>query len=79
MATVYAASLAAIVLAGVSIWISTRRRRQNIEPAPVRPTSDVLIGAAYGLSPAAWSRLSDKDRRDLRENVTTAPHFQENQ
>lgn len=75
MEIVYVASFAANVLAGLCIWLSTRRRRQNIEPAPLRPTSDVHIGAAYGMSPAVWSRLSDKKRRDLRENVTTAPYF----
>jgi hypothetical protein len=40
---------------------------------------DMKVKAAYRLSLAEWNALTDKERRDKRDNVTTAPHFQENQ
>ena len=42
-------------------------------------SADMAVKQAHGLSLTQWNRLSEKERRDLRDTVTTAPHFQENQ
>jgi hypothetical protein len=42
-------------------------------------SADMKVKAAHGLTLTQWNRLTEKQRRDLRDTVTTAPHFQENQ
>jgi hypothetical protein len=35
------------------------------------------VKSAPGLKLPEWNAKTDKERRDLRDTVTTAPHFQE--
>lgn len=41
--------------------------------------ADMAVKAAWGLTLTQWDRAPEKDRRYWRENLTTAPYFQENQ
>jgi hypothetical protein len=41
--------------------------------------ADMAVKAAHGLTLTQWNRLTEQERRHLRDTVTTAPHFQENQ
>jgi hypothetical protein len=41
---------------------------------------DMAVKTAWGLSLTEWNRLSEHERRDRRDRVTEADHFnQENQ
>jgi hypothetical protein len=40
---------------------------------------DMRVMHAHGLKLPEWNAKTDQERRDLRDTVTTAPHFQENQ
>jgi hypothetical protein len=42
-------------------------------------TADMAVKTAHGLSLTEWNRLSEAERREKRDTVTTAPYFQENQ
>jgi hypothetical protein len=37
---------------------------------------DMAIKHAWGLTLDQWERATDKERRDMRDRVTQAPHFQ---
>lgn len=69
MATVYAVSLAAIVLAGISLWMTTRRRRKSIKPAPAPSTTDMHVKAVYGIRLPEWDAMTDDQRAKKRANV----------
>lgn len=40
---------------------------------------DMRVMKAHGLRLPEWNTLTDQERRDLRDTVTRAEHFQENQ
>jgi hypothetical protein len=42
-------------------------------------SADMKVKAAHGLTLTQWNRLSEAERREKRDTVATAPHFQENQ
>jgi hypothetical protein len=41
--------------------------------------ADMAVKTAHGLTLTQWNRLTEDQRRDLRDTVTQAEHFQENQ
>ena len=52
-------------------------RRTRPTPPPTVDCRERLIAAYWGYTPEAWHRLSDARRVYCRENVTTAPRFEE--
>jgi hypothetical protein len=40
---------------------------------------DMAVKTAWGFTLPQWNRLPERDRAYYRDNVTTAPNFQENQ
>jgi hypothetical protein len=38
---------------------------------------DMRVMHDHGLTFTAWNALTDRERADLRDTVTTAPYFQE--
>jgi hypothetical protein len=39
---------------------------------------DMAVKTAWGFTLPQWNRLPERDRAYYRDNVTTAPNFQEN-